>query len=46
MAKLYFNYSAMSAGKTIDVITTAYKYNSKGMTALVMKPYLDIHGAT
>ncbi len=45
MAKLYFNYSAMSAGKTIDVITTAYKYNSKGMKALVMKPSIDTKGA-
>ncbi len=41
MAKLYFNYGAMSAGKTIDVITTAYKYNSKGMKALLIKPSID-----
>ena len=44
MAKLYFNYSAMSAGKTIDVITTAYKYNSKGMKALIVKPAIDTKG--
>ena len=44
MAKLYFNYSAMSAGKTIDVITTAYKYNSKGMKALIVKPSIDTKG--
>ena len=44
MAKLYFNYSAMSAGKTIDVITTAYKYNSKGMKALIIKPSIDTKG--
>lgn len=44
MAKLYFNYSAMSAGKTIDVITTAYKYNSKGMKALIIKSSIDTKG--
>ena len=41
MAKLYLNYGAMSAGKTIEVITTAYKYNSRGMKALVIKPKID-----
>lgn len=44
MAKLYFNYGAMSAGKTIEVITTAYKYNSKGMKALIIKPAIDTKG--
>lgn len=44
MAKLYFNYGAMSAGKTIEVITTAYKYNSRGMKALVIKPSVDTKG--
>ena len=44
MAKLYFNYGAMSAGKTIDVITTAYKYNSRGMRALLIKPSTDTKG--
>ena len=34
----------MSAGKTIDVITTAYKYNSKGMKALIIKPSIDTKG--
>ena len=44
MAKLYFNYGAMSARKTIDVITTAYKYNSRGMKAILIKPALDTKG--
>ena len=44
MAKLYFNYGAMSAGKTIDVITTVYKYNSRGMKALLIKPATDTKG--
>ena len=44
MAKLYFNYGAMSAGITIEVIETAYKYNSKGMKALLIKPSIDTKG--
>ena len=44
MAKLYFNYGAMGAGKTIEVITTAYKYNSRGMKALIIKPSVDTKG--
>lgn len=44
MAKLYFNYGAMSSGKTVDLIETAYKYNSKGNLALVMKPMIDTKG--
>ena len=45
MAKLYFNYGAMSAGKTIEVIETAYKYNSRGMKALLIKPSIDTRTA-
>ena len=41
MAKLYFKYGAMTAGKTIDVITTAYKYNSRDMHAIIIKPKVD-----
>lgn len=41
MAKLYFKYGAMTAGKTIDVITTAYKYNSREMHAIIIKPKID-----
>ena len=44
MAKLYFNYGAMTAGKTIEVMTTVYKYNSRGMHALLIKPSVDIKG--
>ena len=44
MAKLYFNYGAMSAGKTIEVMTTVYKYNSRGMKALLIKPSVDTKG--
>lgn len=44
MAKLTFYYGTMSSGKTIDLIQTAYKYNSKGMKALVLKPKIDTKG--
>ena len=44
MAKLTFQYGTMSSGKTIDLIQTAYKYNSKGLKALIMKPAIDTKG--
>lgn len=44
MAKLYFNYGAMASGKTIEVIETAYKYNSKNMHAVLAKPRIDTRG--
>lgn len=44
MAKLTFYYGTMSSGKTIDLIQTAYKYNSKGMRAIIMKPSKDTKG--
>ena len=44
MAKLTFYYGTMSSGKTIDLIETAYKYNSKGMKAIVIKPKIDTKG--
>lgn len=46
MAKLYFNYGAMASGKTTDLIETAYKYNSKGNKALVMKSAIDTKGGS
>lgn len=44
MAKLTFYYGTMSSGKTIDLIQTAYKYNSNGMKAVLMKPKVDTKG--
>ncbi len=44
MAKLTFYYGTMSSGKTIDLIQTAYKYNSKGLKAIIMKPSVDTKG--
>ena len=44
MAKLTFYYGTMSSGKTIDLIQTAYKYNSNGMKAVILKPKTDTKG--
>ena len=44
MAKLYFRYGAMNAGKTTALIKVAYNYEEMGMKALVMKPEIDTKG--
>ncbi|HEX7341957.1 MAG TPA: thymidine kinase [Rhodanobacteraceae bacterium] len=41
MAKLYFYYSAMNAGKTTTLLQSAYNYHERGMRTLVMTPALD-----
>lgn len=41
MAKLYFNYSAMNAGKTTVLLQSAYNYRERGMTPLLFTPGLD-----
>lgn len=41
MAKLHFNYATMNAGKSIDLIRTAYNYEENGFKVLVLKPMLD-----
>jgi len=41
MAKLYFYYSAMNAGKTTTLLQSAYNYAEKGMRTLVCTPRLD-----
>ncbi len=41
MAKLYFNYSAMNAGKTTHLLQSAYNYRERGMTPLLFTPRLD-----
>lgn len=35
MAKLYFNYAAMDAGKTTMLLQAAYNYRERGMTAML-----------
>jgi thymidine kinase len=41
MAKLYFYYSAMNAGKTTTLLQSAYNYQERGMRTLIMKPRID-----
>lgn len=41
MAKLYFSYSAMNAGKSAILLQAAHNYNERGMRALLMKPATD-----
>lgn len=41
MAKLYFNYSSMNAGKTTVLLQSAHNYRERGMTPLLFTPRLD-----
>ncbi|GAA0712614.1 thymidine kinase [Dokdonella soli] len=41
MAKLYFYYSAMNAGKTTTLLQSAYNYTERGMRTLILTPQLD-----
>ena len=41
MAKLYFYYSAMNAGKTTTLLQSAHNYREHGMRALLLTPALD-----
>ena len=41
MAKLYFNYSSMNAGKTTVLLQSAHNYRERGMNPLLFTPKLD-----
>ena len=41
MAKLYFYYSAMNAGKTTTLLQSAYNYHERGMRTRILTPMLD-----
>ena len=41
MAQLYFRYSTMNAGKTIELIKVAYNYEERGKRVLVLTPSID-----
>ena len=41
MAKLYFNYSAMNAGKSTILLQSSYNYHERGMRTLLIKPAID-----
>lgn len=41
MAKLYFYYSAMNAGKSTTLLQSSYNYKERGMDTLLFAPNID-----
>jgi thymidine kinase len=41
MAKLYFYYSSMNAGKSTALLQSSYNYRERGMSTLVLAPKFD-----
>ena len=41
MAKLYFYYSAMNAGKTTNLLQSDHNYRERGMKTLLLSPEMD-----
>jgi len=41
MAKVYFYYSAMNAGKSTSLLQSSYNYRERGMNTLLLIPKLD-----
>lgn len=41
MAKLYFYYSAMNAGKTTMLLQSSYNYHERGMKTLILTPEIN-----
>jgi thymidine kinase len=41
MAKLYFYYSSMNAGKSTALLQSSYNYHERGMRTLLLAPELD-----
>jgi thymidine kinase len=41
MAKFYFYYSSMNAGKSTSLLQSSYNYQERGLNTLVMAPELD-----
>lgn len=41
MAKLYFRYSSMDAGKTLDLLKVAYNYEDRGKHPLILTSTID-----
>ncbi|MCL3777539.1 MULTISPECIES: thymidine kinase [unclassified Actinomyces] len=44
MAKLYFRYGAMNSGKTTGLLQTAYNYEERGQSVLLVKAGVDTKG--
>jgi thymidine kinase len=45
MAKVYFYYSAMNAGKSTLLLQSSYNYEERGMRTLLFSPTLDTRAA-
>jgi thymidine kinase len=45
MAKLYFYYSAMNAGKSTTLLQSAHNYHERGLNTLLFTPDLDVRDA-
>ena len=41
MAKLYFYYSSMNAGKSTNLLQSSYNYRERGMNTLLLAPRFD-----
>jgi len=41
MAQLFFEYGAMSSGKSIEILKVAHNYESQGRQVLLMTPMID-----
>ena len=41
MAQLYYRYSTMNAGKSIELIKVAYNYEERGKTVMTLVPSVD-----
>jgi thymidine kinase len=46
MAKLYFYYSAMNAGKSTILLQSSYNYRERGMHTLLFTPMIDTRAGT
>src|SRR3990167_1083294 len=46
MAKLYFYYSAMNAGKSTVLLQSDYNYRERGMATLLFTPRVDTRAGT
>jgi len=41
MAKLYFYYSSMNAGKSTSLLQSSYNYRERGMNTIILSPEMD-----
>jgi thymidine kinase len=46
MAKVYFYYAAMNAGKSTALLQSSYNYRERGMTTLLLTPLIDARYGT